>query len=316
LYWQTVGGGESEVDDTEDGNKKPAAKETSNNGSSENERHRKPKRKEPPTQHTDATSHAGAGETQEKQAEARQENKIERRLVAGTWIYTIDGPLPAVSDYQDICAQWTKKKEDRKSGLALGPIDTGSPENSRKRKALNTVPALPHGNYFPPALPDTAITRPWTADEDGDLTSAVVNTFKKNLGNEYISDSNATAVFVQGRTKRAKVWCLRTRKEDIKLKEKDWETIAALVPGRTTSQCRYRWYSALDPKIDWANRRKGFWAEVEDADLTSAFAVVNTSKKKLGNEYNQIRMQLPFSFRVELNELKYGVSAHERKTLS
>jgi hypothetical protein len=179
---------------------------------------------------------------------------------------------------------------------------------------------------------NTARTGEWTADEDIKLKDAVQAHNGNNWGAiaALVADrttgqcryrwQNVLNLSIDPTTACTGEW---TADEDIKLKDavkmhggNNWGKIAALVPGRTTSQCRYRWYSALDPKIDWANRRKGFWAEVEDADLTSAFAVVNTSKKKLGNEYNQIRMQLPFSFRVELNELKYGVSAHERKTLS
>jgi hypothetical protein len=85
--------------------------------------------------HNTSARHAKArtGETQEKQAEARQEYTIKRRKVAGIWSYTIDGPHPAVSDYRDIRAQWIKEKKDRKSGLAVGPmsIDTGSPEKAQ-----------------------------------------------------------------------------------------------------------------------------------------------------------------------------------------
>jgi hypothetical protein len=133
----------------------------------------------------------------------------------------------------------------------------------KKRKALNKVPALPHRNSFRPALPDTAITRRWTPDEDADLTSAVVNTSKKKLDIEYISDWNAAAVVVQGRTERAKIWCLSTPEEDSKLKDavqtrgdKDWGAIAALGLGRTRCQCWHRWYDVLDPSIIRANKRE------------------------------------------------------------
>jgi myb proto-oncogene protein len=58
---------------------------------------------------------------------------------------------------------------------------------------------------------------------------------------------------------RAGKW---TSVEDSKLKDavqthgdKDWAVIAALVPGRTNSQCYQRWYYALDPSIDRATGR-------------------------------------------------------------
>jgi hypothetical protein len=46
---------------------------------------------------------------------------------------------------------------------------------------------------------------------------------------------------------------------------KDWPAIAALVPGRTQTQCRQRWHRRLDPRIDEANGRTGKWAEDEDS---------------------------------------------------
>jgi hypothetical protein len=65
--------------------------------------------------------------------------------------------------------------------------------------------------------------------------------------------------------------------EDSKLKDavvthggEDWATIAALVPGRTQKQCCNRWNSALDPKIDRVNGRKGSWLEGEDSKLKDA----------------------------------------------
>jgi hypothetical protein len=67
--------------------------------------------------------------------------------------------------------------------------------------------------------------------------------------------------------------------EDSKLKDavkthgcKNWGAIAALVPGRTKSQCWNRWHYCLDPSIDRASVRKGKgkWAEDEDSKLKDA----------------------------------------------
>jgi myb proto-oncogene protein len=52
---------------------------------------------------------------------------------------------------------------------------------------------------------------------------------------------------------------------------KNWEKIAALVPGRTRSQCLYRWHDALDPSVDRANGRTGTWEDDEDTILKDAF---------------------------------------------
>jgi hypothetical protein len=73
--------------------------------------------------------------------------------------------------------------------------------------------------------PDTRTTkvyRYWTPEEDVKLISAITNTREKQWGNEY---------------------------------KPSWVAIAALVPGRTKSQCRTRWHDVLNPSIDWANGR-------------------------------------------------------------
>jgi hypothetical protein len=68
-----------------------------------------------------------------------------------------------------------------------------------------------------------------------------------------------------------------TEDEDIKLKDavqkhggKDWDAIAALVPGRMRNQCHHRWHNALDPNIDQTNERSGKWTGDEDIKLKEA----------------------------------------------
>jgi regulation of enolase protein 1 (concanavalin A-like superfamily) len=134
----------------------------------------------------------------------------------------------------------------------------------------------------------------WTPEEDAKLTSAATNTPKKRRGKEYKTDWVAIALLVPGRTERqcygrwddvlypkidratarAGKW---TADEDSKLKvgiqrhgDKDWVAIAALVPGRTRSQCLKRWREALDPSIDLANNRTGKWTVDECSQLKSA----------------------------------------------
>jgi hypothetical protein len=51
---------------------------------------------------------------------------------------------------------------------------------------------------------------------------------------------------------------------------KGWAVIAALVPGRTKTQCNHRWHDTLDPSIDRANGRTGKWEEDEDSKLKDA----------------------------------------------
>jgi hypothetical protein len=134
----------------------------------------------------------------------------------------------------------------------------------------------------------------WTVEENAKLSSAVANTLKKKWGKEYKIDWVAVAALVPGRTEvqcrnrwhndlvsnidpttaRAGKW---TADEDGKLKDaiqthvgKNWAGIAALVPGRTITQCRHRWHDVLNPNIDRANRRTGEWTVDEDGKLKDA----------------------------------------------
>jgi myb proto-oncogene protein len=51
---------------------------------------------------------------------------------------------------------------------------------------------------------------------------------------------------------------------------KNWTVIASLIPGRTTSQCSYKWRSALNPNNDRANARMRKWTEYEGKKLKDA----------------------------------------------
>jgi hypothetical protein len=134
---------------------------------------------------------------------------------------------------------------------------------------------------------DTRVTGHWTPEEDANLKCAVTNTSKKKWGNEY---------------------------------KIDFAAAAALVSGRTASQCKNRWKNGLDPSIDQAARKtlstdvsvgpplpvaddddddtnadplmdtqpnaratRARWTTDEDAHLTSA--VANTSERKWGRKY-------------------------------
>jgi hypothetical protein len=109
----------------------------------------------------------------------------------------------------------------------------------------------------------------WTEDEDLNLKAAVQ--MKATVQMHGGKDWAAIAAMVPGRTKiqcskrwrdyldpsidraigRTGEW---TEDEDLKLKAavqmhggKNWVAIAALVPGRTKSQCNHRWHRALVP---------------------------------------------------------------------
>jgi hypothetical protein len=76
--------------------------------------------------------------------------------------------------------------------------------------------------------------------------------------------------------------------EDAKLNEavkehgvNNWDAVAALVPGRTHGQCRYRWVASLDPSLN-----RGRWTAEEDANLTEAVT-------QLGNDWVRIAALVP-----------------------
>jgi hypothetical protein len=128
----------------------------------------------------------------------------------------------------------------------------------------------------------------WAEDEDIKLKDAVQTHGDRNWG--------AIAVLVPGRIEK-QCWARWqfafipkiggasgrkgswTAEEDSKLKDvvqthgdKNWVTIAALMPERVKSQCRHRWRSALNPSIDRVNR-------LENEDITLKDAVQRHSGK-------------------------------------
>jgi hypothetical protein len=131
--------------------------------------------------------------------------------------------------------------------------------------------------------PTTARAGKWAVDEDKKLKDVV----PKHGGNNW----KIITALVPGRTQRqccdrwrdvldpsidqttvlAGKW---TTDEDKRLKDavlthggKSWETIAALVPGRTKRQCCDRWRDILDPSIDRTTALVGKWTVGEDNKL-------------------------------------------------
>jgi hypothetical protein len=129
-------------------------------------------------------------------------------------------------------------------------------------------------------------TGKWTEDEDSKLQDAV----QTHGGKDWV----AISALVPGRTRkqcysrwqndlyrriggasgRTGKW---TEDEDSNLKDavqthgsKEWAEIAALLPGRTTKQCRQRWQEVLNPTTGRASGRKGKWTSVEDSKLKDA----------------------------------------------
>jgi hypothetical protein len=206
-------------------------------------------------------------------------------------------PLPPQAE--DISAAKKRRLEE--------PLPTTADEAARKNVSPDTAVSLPplavdndddiNADPIPDKQPNAGATLAigrWTPEEDAKLTSVVANTCKKTWANEYVTDWDAVAALVPGRTnlqctnrwhyaldpsivhlnKRTGKW---VEDEDSKLKNavqthggKNWDAIAALVPGRTKSQCGRRWKDVLDPSIDRANRITGTWTAVEDIKLEDA----------------------------------------------
>jgi hypothetical protein len=136
----------------------------------------------------------------------------------------------------------------------------------------------------------------WSPEEDAKLKSAVVaKTCQSKCGKQYIKDWVPIAALFPYRTKvqcssrwysvlnrnnidpttaRTGKW---SEEELIRLKDavlthgsKNWNEIAALVPGRTRVQCSCRWNNVLVSTIDLASGRTGKWSEDELITLKDA----------------------------------------------
>jgi hypothetical protein len=180
-------------------------------------------------------------------------------------------------------------------------ISASTDEADARISSRDTAVSLPVGALLDTdPVKGTRATGRWTPEEDAKLNNAVTNTCKKRYGTEYRTNWIAIAALVPGRVEsqcltrwkdvlnpsidqsneRRGTW---TEDESMKLQDavqthggKNWHKIAALVPGRTISQCRDRWRDALDPSdaldpgVDREHGRTGTWVEDEDSKLKDA----------------------------------------------
>jgi hypothetical protein len=93
---------------------------------------------------------------------------------------------------------------------------------------------------------------------------------------------------------------------------KKWKAIAALVTGRSKSQCCKRWHDTLVSNIDPATARTGKWIEDEDTKLKEvvrergaknwkaiAALVPGRTKKQCGNRWTKISHKISSSMNHE-----------------
>jgi len=138
--------------------------------------------------------------------------------------------------------------------------------------------------------------RKWTAVEDAALTESVKNHGAKNW--KVIADFVPNRNHTQCLQRWAKVLAPGIRKgpwtsdEDQKLVEciqdlesggvvSNWQAVADRVEGRTTKQCRERWFNHLDPRI-----RRGNFTDEEDT-------IILENQQRIGNRWSAIASMLP-----------------------
>jgi hypothetical protein len=211
--------------------------------------------------------------------------------------------LPRLQDEDDYTRETKRPRLEE-------PVPTSTDEATTEKTSHDTTVALlppeaaaaaadrddsdPVTNMHPNVM-TTGTSRPWTPEEIAKLTSAVTNTPKKKWGKKYKPDWVAISAQVPGRTRKQCIYKWRStldssidraigrtgkwkEDEDTKLKNavhkhggKDWAAIAALVPGRTRTQCHCRWQENLNPsRIKPANGRTGKWTPDEDTKLKNA----------------------------------------------
>ncbi|KAF4316598.1 hypothetical protein BBO99_00008575 [Phytophthora kernoviae] len=138
---------------------------------------------------------------------------------------------------------------------------------------------------------DKAVPKRWTQEEDDKLREAVGRHGERNWKSiaEEVPGRNHTQC-LQRWTKVLAPGLVKGHwrpDEDDLLKElvaegrKNWGQVATRIPGRTSKQCRERWYNHLDPSIV-----RGEYTPEEDRMILDAQA-------RLGNRWSAIAAMLP-----------------------
>ncbi|CEG45991.1 -diketo-5-methylthio-1-phosphopentane phosphatase [Plasmopara halstedii] len=140
-------------------------------------------------------------------------------------------------------------------------------------------------------IKDKAVPKRWTPEEDDKLRDAVGRHGERNWKSiaEEVPGRNHTQC-LQRWTKVLAPGLVKGHwrpEEDDLLKElvaegrKNWGQVATRIPGRTSKQCRERWYNHLDPSII-----RGEYTPDEDRMILDA-------QSRLGNRWSAIAAMLP-----------------------
>jgi hypothetical protein len=246
-----------------------------------------------PVTHTPATSlpRAGTSHAPHRKWNEEEDTKlIEAVKKHGTAWVPVAALVPGRTNIQ--CrSRWTNRlnpDNEKSAGKWTPEEDTKLIEAVKKHgTGWTKIAALVHGRTnhqcrirwtgtLDPAI--GKIVGKWTPEEDTKLAEAV-----KKHGTDWV----AVAAMVPGRTNdqcRARwVGSLDTAimkimgkwtpeeatnlTEAVKKHGTDWPAIAALVPGRTNSQCQQCWTTRLDPAI---GKKAGKWTLEEDTKLIKA----------------------------------------------
>jgi hypothetical protein len=198
----------------------------------------------PPTDQTEAEAEAEAAIPIDPMS--NEDTNINRTVILSRKAAKRTLPWDLEAGELDLVSSPSPQAEDIPAARKKRRLEEPLPEATDEAASPDISVGLP-----PPAADDddadtdadavpvkvTRAIRNWTLEEDAKLTSAASEPSKKKYGKEY---------------------------------KTDWDTVAALIPGRTTIQCLHRWLNALDPSIDRAGGRKGKWTEDEDTKLKDA----------------------------------------------
>ncbi|KAE9320799.1 hypothetical protein PF008_g17950 [Phytophthora fragariae] len=178
-------------------------------------------------------------------------------------------------------------------GSAPAPAPAGTPAvTTGSKRVFTEIKGIPRQKQHDiMKTKDKAVPKRWTQEEDEKLREAVGRHGERNWKSiaEEVPGRNHTQC-LQRWTKVLAPGLVKGHwrpDEDELLKElvaegrKNWGQVATRIPGRTSKQCRERWYNHLDPSII-----RGEYAPEEDR-------MILDTQARLGNRWSAIAAMLP-----------------------